>query len=149
MIRPAGGSAPPRPPGLTVVEVHDERTLDDLNAVVIAGYGLPPSCADHMWTLDVLGDARYRAWVGYVDGRPVTTASACLAAGLVGVSVVATVPGARGHGYGEAITWVAVMVAPNRDATLQASDMGRPVYERMGFETIQTFTTWTTDRAAG
>ena len=148
MWRPAGGAAPPPPPGLTIVEVGSDATVADMNAVIIEGYGLPSTCEGHMFESAAFGDSRYRAWVGYVDGRPVSTATAGVAAGLVGVYVVATVPEARGRGYGEALTWSAVASAPELDATLQASDMGKPIYERMGFETIATLTVWTTERQA-
>jgi len=149
MVRAAGGTAPPRPAALKIVEVGDDRTLRDMNEVVMSGYGLPLSCSGFLWTAEVFGDSRYRAWVGYVDDRPVSTAAAYVGAGLVGVYVVATVPEARGRGYGEALTWVAAMSAPELDATLQASDMGRPIYERMGFQAIQTYTSWAMDPRVG
>jgi len=63
--------------------------------------------------------------------------------GFVGVYAVATTPSARGRGYGEALTWAAVASEPNLPATLQASEMGRPIYERMGFRTMASFTVWT------
>jgi GNAT superfamily N-acetyltransferase len=149
MVRRAGGSAPAAPRDLSVAEVRDSRTLEDMTTVVMGGYEIPPECTEFMWTVDAFGDRRYRAWVGYVDGRPVTTSAAYVGAGLVGVYVVATIPEARGRGYGEALTWVATLSAPELDATLQASDMGRRVYERMGFETISAYSVWTTDvRAA-
>jgi GNAT superfamily N-acetyltransferase len=145
MLRPAGGEVPPPPERLRIVEVRDEGTVADMNEVVLLGYGLPERCRESMWTVDVVGDPRYRAWVGYEGDRAVSTASACLAGGLVGVYAVATVPEARGRGYGEALTWCAVTSAHDLDAVLQASDMGLPVYERMGFETIRTYVTWSTD----
>ena len=53
--------------------------------------------------------------------------------GLVEVDWVATLPDARGKGYGTALTWRAVEVAPDLPAVLIASDDGQPVYEKMGF----------------
>jgi hypothetical protein len=37
---------------------------------------------------------------------------------------------------------------PDLPATLQASGMGAPVYTRMGYRTIGTFTIWQRERAA-
>ena len=34
----------------------------------------------------------------------------------------------------------------DRRATLQASQMGRPIYERMGYRTIAEFTVWDLER---
>ena len=57
----------------------------------------------------------------------------------IGVYNIATIESARGRGYGAAITRqvVADGIAAGCDvAILQASDMGYPVYERMGFRTV-------------
>jgi GNAT superfamily N-acetyltransferase len=89
---------------------------------------------------------RFRVWVGRVHGRPVSTATACVGDGSVGVYAVATAPAARGHGYGEALSWAATMCRPELPATLQASPMGRPVYERMDYRTVAEFTVWEHER---
>jgi hypothetical protein len=44
------------------------------------------------------------------------------------------------------MTWQATMVRPDLPATLQASTMGYPVYERMGFRTAATFHCWQVSR---
>ncbi len=51
---------------------------------------------------------------------------------------VATIEAARGRGYGTAMTWAAIAdAAPGVEiAVLQASALGRPVYERMGFRMV-------------
>jgi hypothetical protein len=40
------------------------------------------------------------------------------------------------------MTWAATMSRPELPATLQASSMGRPIYERMGYRTVAEFTVW-------
>jgi hypothetical protein len=85
----------------------------------------------------------YRAWVGMVGDNAVSTATAYLSDGFVGVYAVATVEEARGRGYGEAVTWSATLCEPELPATLQSTSLGRPVYERMGYQTVTTFTVWT------
>jgi hypothetical protein len=50
--------------------------------------------------------------------------------------------GARGRGYGEAVTWAATQVGSGLPAVLIASDPGRPVYERMGFVALSRWTFW-------
>jgi len=57
-------------------------------------------------------------------------------------------PGSRerggdiGRGYGLALTAAAAAVEPSKPATLIASDLGRPVYDRLGFVAVMRFTYW-------
>lgn len=44
------------------------------------------------------------------------------------------------------MTWPATLCRPDLPATLQASSMGRPIYERMGFRTVAAFTVWERER---
>ena len=60
----------------------------------------------------------------------------------VGVYMVATLPEERGKGYGVALTAAAIEAAPHLPAVLQASDMGQPVYRRLGFQDISSYALW-------
>jgi len=58
---------------------------------------------------------------------------------------VATVPQHRRRGLGTVVTAALTEAAFAHGADivcLQASPMGRPVYERMGFETITSYRIW-------
>jgi len=58
--------------------------------------------------------------------------------GVGGVGWVGALPDAFGRGYGRAATWAVVREGLARDASflsLQASQMGAPMYTRMGFTT--------------
>jgi hypothetical protein len=81
-------------------------------------------------------------FTGCVAGRPVATAAGHVAAGVNLVEMVATDPQARGSGYGEALTWAATRADPELPAVLLASDLGRPVYERMGYLAVSRWTMW-------
>ena len=83
-----------------------------------------------------------RFFLGTVAGRPVATAAGHVAAGVVDVEMVATMPDAAGRGYGEAVTWAATLVETGLPAVLIASDLGRPVYERMGYVAVSRWTFW-------
>jgi ribosomal protein S18 acetylase RimI-like enzyme len=78
-------------------------------------------------------------FLGYLHGEPVATASLVTAGGAAGIYNVTTVEAARGRGIGAAMTVAAARHGASRGftlATLQASTMGRPVYERIGFEFV-------------
>jgi predicted GNAT family acetyltransferase len=80
--------------------------------------------------------------VASVDGRPVAGSMAINSRGLVAVEMVATLPEARGKGFGAAVTATAALSAPDLPSALIASDDGRSVYERLGFLPISRFTLW-------
>src|SRR5207247_7897 len=84
----------------------------------------------------------YRVWTGTVDGRAVSTSTAVVSDGFVGVYNVATAADARGHGYGEALTWAATLSDPSLPAVLESSPMGQPIYSRMGYQVVGTFVVW-------
>jgi GNAT superfamily N-acetyltransferase len=89
--------------------------------------------------LDVPGSAAY---AGYLDGRPVSASLGFTAGTTVGVYNVATIDGARGRGYGGAMTRHAIAAGRREGATvaiLQSSAMGRPLYESMGFREVLAF----------
>lgn len=57
-------------------------------------------------------------------------------AGVAGVYAITVHEAAHRRGFGTAMTWAAVAAGARAGVAavvLQASDMGRPVYERMGF----------------
>jgi hypothetical protein len=141
MIRPAGGTRPSGPPELAIHEVNDDEGMSQVWSVVdrVFCQGTTP---EPRWDARMIGHD-YRAWVGMVGDNPVSTATAYLSDGFVGVYAVATVEEARGRGYGEAVTWSATLCEPELPATLQSTSMGRPVYVRMGYQTFTTFTVWT------
>ena len=144
MVRDAGGDAPVAPSDLEIVEATDASTVREAATLIDESFEAQ-SKPDDVLTLDCLDDD-FRVWVGRIDGRAVTTAAAYIADGYVGLYAVATTPDARGRGYGEAVTWAATLSRPELPATLQASPLGRPIYERMEYRTIAEFTVWDLER---
>jgi GNAT superfamily N-acetyltransferase len=144
MVRPTGGSAPVRPADLVVEEVRDGAKLEVYERVFVEGYPVPelqPYKPGGMFDEHLLGGIA-RVWVASVDGRPVAGSMAINSRGVVAVEMVATLPEARGKGYGAAVTATAALSAPDLPSALIASDDGRGVYERLGFLPISRFTLW-------
>jgi len=144
MIREPGGVGRQKPTELQIDEVDDTTSIREAEALIDEVF----EARSEPGSLLSLGclDERFRVWVGRVEGRAVATATAYIADGFVGVYAVATAPHARGQGYGESLAWAATICRPELPATLQASSMGRPLYERMGYRTVAEFTVWDRDR---
>lgn len=74
-----------------------------------------------------------------VEGRIVAVSALYLCEGIAGIYLVATDARYRRCGYGTAVTTAAVRAGHARGArlaTLQATPMGRPLYERLGFISV-------------
>jgi ribosomal protein S18 acetylase RimI-like enzyme len=152
MFRPAGPVAGEVVEGLDVQPVTDADTARDWEDALVHGYPEPglqpfrPRCFLPVEALDAPG---WVHWVGYLEGRPVATASACVGAHHVDVEFISTMPETRGRGVGRALTAAATTVAPDRPAMLIASDAGRSVYARLGYLSLLRFTLWQGHRRRG
>jgi hypothetical protein len=148
MLRPAGGNAPPVPDGLEITPVRTVDELDEFTTTLVEAFPVPelaglPLGGYGPALLDVGG---WNLWVGRIDGRAVATAAAWVHGGLVDVEWISARPETRGRGVGAAVTWAATMADPARPAMLIASDLGQPVYERMGYLRLTRFTLWVGSR---
>jgi GNAT superfamily N-acetyltransferase len=131
--------AQPAPRELEIRLVTDAAGIEIHRQVVTAGFGSPPALAVGTACPDLLDRPECVAYVGYADGAPVVSGLGWRTGGTVGVYSRATIESARRRGYGAAMTArvMADGLAANCDAAaLQASEMGRPIYERLGFRTV-------------
>jgi GNAT superfamily N-acetyltransferase len=147
LVRPAGGEPPPTE--VEIEPVRDAAALRVYEQTAIRGFPLPELAQAPPGSLldeRVLGEERLRHWLGRIDGEPVGTAATTLDSGLNGVALIVTLPEARRRGVGAALTWCAAQADPTKPAALLASDLGRGVYERMGFLPLLRFTLWSRQR---
>jgi hypothetical protein len=128
------------PPGLEIRPVTDDRGRRDylyITAEAYATYGAPRELAEDAFvSLESVRAPHIQGFIGYVRDEPAAAAAVYLTHGVAGIGWVGTLPAHRGRRYAEAVTWAAVREGFRRGGTfanLQASPMGRPVYERMGF----------------
>ncbi len=124
--------------GLRVERLTDIAGLKAWAEVLGQGFG--EGVKEARWVASVyrqLGVADpWRHYLGYLDGKPVATATVFLGAGVAGLYFVMTAPEARRRGIGAAIT--AAVLREARDsgsqyAVLGSSPAGRSVYARLGF----------------
>jgi len=140
--REPGGAMPPTPLDLRIEAVANAETLIEFERTSAAGFKASPAAPATTHHPRSLRGGPLSYFLGRVDGESVATSIACVAAACVGVYGVATVPEFRGRGYGAAMTWAALSVAPALPSVLQPSDLARPLYERLGYEPVGRFTNW-------
>ncbi|HEX5013491.1 MAG TPA: GNAT family N-acetyltransferase [Candidatus Limnocylindrales bacterium] len=138
-----GWSAPPAPDGLDIEQTLDAASFHDAIEVMFEGFEMPsdaqPLFEERFRDYSVGSRAVQRTYVARVDGRPVATSLGYTLDGIVTIYNVATVPEARRRGFGAAVTAAAMADAQTAGATwaiLETSDIGRSVYERLGFRHV-------------
>lgn len=141
MMRPPGAPVGPRAvDGLEIREVTP-ALVPVFAETLERGFGMPGT-SDSPWAQPGAFGPDLLGFVGYVDGEPVATSAAFLSHGVVDVEMVSCVESHRGKGIGEAMTWAATRADPDRTAMLMASDLGQPIYRRMGYVTVSRMTLW-------
>jgi GNAT superfamily N-acetyltransferase len=138
-----GFEVEPPPPGIAIERVGDEAGLERWRDVQRQGLALDPVRAEAWWTAHRrpgFGENLPLVnWVATLDGRPVSAAALFDAAGVAGIYNVVTVPDARGRGIGRAVTSTAIAEGARRGrrlAVLGSSDLGLPMYRRVGFREV-------------
>lgn len=131
----------PAPPGVEVRRLVSVDEAADFWKVATESYadiGFPPEIfASYTENAGLLAD-NAAVFVAYLEGMPVAIAATYVTHGIAGVYWVGTLKSARGMGLARALTATAVEAGLELGggiASLQASPMGKPIYEEMGFET--------------
>lgn len=124
--------------GLAIERVTSAEGLQVWMDTALAGFGVPlaESAGSQDMYLPLGFDLPFRYYLGRWNGRPVATSQFFLAEGVAGLYCVATLKEARRRGIGAAMSTTAMLEARDlgyRIGILQASAMGAPVYQRMGF----------------
>ncbi len=138
-LRPVPGRAATDGSDHEIRRVSDDAGIEDHIRTATAGFEMP-----ELVVRSVVGPALVRRpeialYVGYANGEPVSSGLGIRTGRTIGVYNISTLAPFRRRGYGAAMTArvAADGAAAGCDvAILQASDMGRPVYERMGYRTV-------------
>jgi hypothetical protein len=142
----ADAIAPSRLPGFEIRQVTDAVGIVDHRKVVTEGFGSPPAVASRTTCVGLLDHPDCTVYVGYARGAPVASGLGWRTGRTIGVYAIATTPSARRNGYGAAMTARVVtdgLAAGCDVAILQASELGRPIYERLGFRVAVRYRAWT------
>jgi GNAT superfamily N-acetyltransferase len=130
--------------GLTIRELSPgEAQLHARTAA--AGFEAPVEMFLQLMTPAMLAARGARCYIGEAGGQPVTTGFGVTLGSYVAIFNIATPPEHRRKGYGAAVTARAVADGVDAGATwswLQASTIGQPVYEGLGFHPVEIWTCW-------
>jgi GNAT superfamily N-acetyltransferase len=132
-------------PDLDIRRVDDEAGLEDHIRTAAAGFGMPEDVVRPWIGTDLWQRPGAVVYVGYVDGEPVSTGLGWRTGQTIGVYNIATVPNARKRGIGTAMTERIVedgAAAGCEVAILQSTEMGRPIYEKLGFRAVVEYDGW-------
>jgi GNAT superfamily N-acetyltransferase len=142
MVLDAPVEAPPLPPGAEMRMLTEVEQIDDYWEIAAASYtslGFPPEVfASYSNRTGLLAD-NIAAFIAYLDGESVSIAMTIVNHGVAGIYWVGSLEQARGKGLGRATTAAATNAGFEMGAdlaSLQASPMGKPIYERMGYKTL-------------
>lgn len=131
-----GFPPPPSAPGLTVEIVEDLETLAIYGEVLADGFGMPIEISRNLLPPSILKDDMTSLLLARIDGRPAATSMLSVTEDIAGVYNVATLPDFRRRGLAAAVTAATLVEGAERGCTigaLQPSEMGRPVYSKLGF----------------
>ena len=127
------------PDGFRVERVDDDVGLETFARTFVDAFEVP-EWAGNAWVEATrrfgVGQAPWDMYLGWVDGRPVATNMLFCGAGVASVFAISTVAEARGQGMGAAITLAGLADARDRGyryGVLFATELGAPVYRRIGF----------------
>ena len=132
----------PAPAGMQIRRVEDAAGMQVWTQTFVEGYGLPPDWVaplGEMMRATLQPPVRCHSYLAVLEGQPVAASSVFYHAGVAGIYSVATLKAWRGKGIGAAVTLYPLLAARSAGyhvGILQASDMGYPVYQRLGFQEV-------------
>ena len=130
--------------GLQIRELRPEEAALHAQTAAV-GFETPEEPFLRLTTPTVLALPGVHAYLGEVDGQAVTTGLGVVMDNYVGIFNIATPPESRRRGYGAAVTARAVEDAFKGGATwafLQSSAPGFPIYQALGFRSLEDWTCW-------
>lgn len=136
-VPPANESAASR---IRVVGLADRS---DFTVALAAGFEAPLEAMEPFTAPEFFAVAGAVPYAAEEDGQLVAVGVGIFLGEFTGIYNIATVPAFRGRGYGRAITRRIVVDGIARGAPLaylQSSVAGYPLYESMGFRTLETWT---------
>ena len=128
------------------IRLVDEGSWPTHVETIADGFGMPLDLVESLIPATLARNREYAGFIAHLDGIAVSTAALVVSNGVAGVYNVATPQAYRGRGFGGATTRAAIAEGLRRGCghtTLQASEMGYPLYAEMGFRTVTQWRNYT------
>ena len=146
---PLPESVPAAPEGFAIRRLRDSSDARTFARTMMEGFGVAPDRFDR-WAEGVVASGprlsmKGGLYVAYAADRPVGTAVRLTTGPIAGVYGVSTLAQFRCRGLGAAITCRAAIDGREegcRLSYLQSSDLGRPVYEKIGYRFVENYRLW-------
>lgn len=126
--------------GFTINRVEGSQAIDAISILNGAAYGIPEEVVREAFAGSRTIREESIVLVGYKDGHPVSVAVTMAQDDFVYLALVATAPPSQGCGYGTATVQSALLAAQGtfrlQKYVLHATEAGRPVYAKLGFQTV-------------
>jgi ribosomal protein S18 acetylase RimI-like enzyme len=142
MVLKAPAEVPSLPPEAELRKLTASEQAEEYWMVAAASYtsiGFPPEVFGGYSNHAGLLAENVAAFIAYLDGEPVSIAMTIVSHSVAGIYWVGSLEQARGKGLGRAVTAAATNAGFELGAevaSLQASPMGKPIYEAMDYETL-------------
>jgi hypothetical protein len=134
---------PPVPEGIEIEPAVDAASFHEASDLMFEAFQMPrhiqPMYEERFAEFCIGPRAIQRTYLARIGGTPVATSLGMVANGIVGVYNVATPSAWRRRGAGTAVTAAAMTGGRSKGARwaiLESSQMGRSVYERLGFREV-------------
>ena len=125
--------------GVEVTIAATPEELEQAERVIVEGFPRPevqPWQPGRFLPKAVLSDPGWRTWLARRDGVPAAAAVSYDDGELLGVYWLATLPAHRGGGLGAVLMTAILASRPEMASGLVATQMGLPLYERLGYRPI-------------
>lgn len=128
-----------------VAEASQRRAFTELTSVA---FEIPYAVAYAVYSQEMAWAGDYHGFVGMAGGQPVSIVAVVPSGNVLGVYSLATHPTHRRQGYGEATMRAALAEMSRRtgigQVVLQSTEIGYPLYRRMGFRDATRFSVYLT-----
>jgi ribosomal protein S18 acetylase RimI-like enzyme len=141
----APGLAPSRrPPALLEFrQVLEQQQRDDFIAVSRAVFSLPPVIAREIYGPAGTWSREMTGYIAYRDKQPVSIVACVVAAGVIGIYSLGTLPIYQRRGYGETLLRHALNSSYLRNGSsrtiLQSTEAGLRLYQNLGYKPVTRF----------
>lgn len=145
LLMVADSAADVRPPDGLSIRLLDPHEVSVHAQLAAEAFEAPAEVFRGSVVEDALRNGAVRCYVGELGATPVTTGLSITTGGFTGIIDIATDSRHRGRGFGSAITARAVadgLAAGASWCWLQSSPDGFPLYESLGFRTLESWQAW-------